>query len=113
MGCMTHEVPVTRARAEFADLVNRVVYGHERVVVTRHGRALVALVSAADLDRLDRLDATEAAAEAARPAEPAPAPVVRMPGVDPAVRPATPIRRPFEVAAEYHPPGRRPGPPAR
>jgi prevent-host-death family protein len=49
---MTYEIPVTQARATLADLINRVVYGGERVVVTRHGRPLVALVSAADLERL-------------------------------------------------------------
>jgi prevent-host-death family protein len=49
---MTYEIPVTQARAALADLINRVVYGGERVVVTRHGRPLVALVSAADLERL-------------------------------------------------------------
>jgi len=52
---MAHEVPVTQARAEFADLVNRVVYGGERIVVTRHGKAICALVSAADLERLERI----------------------------------------------------------
>ena len=46
---MAYEIPVTQARAELADLINRVVYGGERVVVTRHGKPLVALVSAADL----------------------------------------------------------------
>jgi prevent-host-death family protein len=51
---MAYEIPVTQARAELADLINRVVYGGERVVVTRHGKPLVALVSAADLERLDR-----------------------------------------------------------
>lgn len=50
---MAHEIPVTQARAEFAELINRVVYGGERVVVTRHGKPLVALVSAADLERLE------------------------------------------------------------
>ncbi|MEU8888680.1 type II toxin-antitoxin system Phd/YefM family antitoxin [Streptomyces sp. NPDC048442] len=50
---MTYEIPVTQARAELADLINRVVYGGERVVVTRHGKPLVALVSAADLERLE------------------------------------------------------------
>lgn len=50
---MAYEIPVTRARAELADLINRVVYGGERVVVTRHGKPLVALVSAADLRLLD------------------------------------------------------------
>ncbi|MGZ3097855.1 type II toxin-antitoxin system Phd/YefM family antitoxin [Streptomyces sp. H72] len=50
---MAYEIPVTQARAELADLINRVVYGGERVVVTRHGKPLVALVSAADLARLE------------------------------------------------------------
>lgn len=50
---MAYEIPVTQARAELADLINRVVYGGERVVVTRHGKPLVALVSAADLRRLE------------------------------------------------------------
>jgi prevent-host-death family protein len=50
---MTYEIPVTQARAELADLINRVVYGGERVVVTRHGKPLVALVSAADLEKLE------------------------------------------------------------
>ncbi|MEV7198222.1 type II toxin-antitoxin system Phd/YefM family antitoxin [Streptomyces sp. NPDC093510] len=52
---MAYEIPVTQARAELAELINRVVYGGERVVVTRHGKPLVALVSAADLERLERL----------------------------------------------------------
>ena len=56
---MAYEISVTQARAEFADLINRVVYGGERVVVTRHGKPLVALVSAADLERLAELDAAE------------------------------------------------------
>jgi prevent-host-death family protein len=50
---MVHEIPVTQARAELAELINRVVYGGERVVVTRHGRPLIALVSAADLEVLE------------------------------------------------------------
>ncbi|GHD31683.1 type II toxin-antitoxin system Phd/YefM family antitoxin [Streptomyces galbus] len=56
---MAYEIPVTQARAELAELINRVVYGGERVVVTRHGKPLVALVSAADLERLDALDAPD------------------------------------------------------
>ncbi len=56
---MAYEIPVTQARAELADLINKVVYGGERVVVTRHGKPLVALVSAADLERLGDLDAAE------------------------------------------------------
>ncbi|MFI5725123.1 type II toxin-antitoxin system Phd/YefM family antitoxin [Streptomyces cyaneofuscatus] len=60
---MAYEIPVTQARAELADLINRVVYGGERVVVTRHGKPLVALVSAADLERLEGLDGEAAADE--------------------------------------------------
>ncbi|MFC9909673.1 type II toxin-antitoxin system Phd/YefM family antitoxin [Streptomyces sp. NPDC059862] len=60
---MAYEIPVTQARAELADLINRVVYGGERVVVTRHGKPLVALVSAADLERLDALEAAQESAE--------------------------------------------------
>jgi prevent-host-death family protein len=45
-----HEVPVTEARAEFSELISRVAYGGEPVVITRHGKPLVALVPAAYLD---------------------------------------------------------------
>ncbi|GHG49568.1 type II toxin-antitoxin system Phd/YefM family antitoxin [Streptomyces griseocarneus] len=60
---MAYEIPVTQARAELADLINRVVYGGERVVVTRHGKPLVALVSAADLRRLEETAEAEPAGE--------------------------------------------------
>ncbi|MGW3206164.1 type II toxin-antitoxin system Phd/YefM family antitoxin [Streptomyces sp. NPDC001135] len=50
---MAYEVPVTQARAELAELINRVVYGRERVFITRHGKPLVALVAADELERLD------------------------------------------------------------
>jgi prevent-host-death family protein len=91
---MAYEVPVTQARAEFADLVNRVVYGGERVVVTRHGKPIVALVSAADLERL----------EAGEP-EPESGQVIRL-SAD-AGGPAAhgePARRPLGIAAEHRPP---------
>lgn len=60
---MTYEIPVTQARAELAELINRVVYGNERVVVTRHGKPLVALVSAADLEELEKRGAPPAEGE--------------------------------------------------
>src|SRR5215468_5346726 len=100
---MVYEVPVTQARAEFADLVNRVVYGGERVVVTRHGRPLVALISAADLDRLDQAD------------EQRPVTVVRLSAnlSGGPISPGQPARRPLDIAAEHRPPddesGRSPG----
>ncbi|CAL9601036.1 type II toxin-antitoxin system Phd/YefM family antitoxin [Streptomyces sp. enrichment culture] len=65
---MAYEIPVTQARAELADLINRVVYGDERVVVTRHGKPLVALVPAGDLRRLEELEReAETAEEAGEP----------------------------------------------
>ncbi|MCB5908995.1 type II toxin-antitoxin system Phd/YefM family antitoxin [Streptomyces pinistramenti] len=101
---MAYEIPVTQARAELADLINRVVYGGERVVVTRHGKPLVALVSAADLQLLEELgrpagDAEEeqviSTVSAVRPAASAPG-----------------ERRRFGIAAEHRDPAagdRRPG----
>jgi prevent-host-death family protein len=88
----THEVPVTQARAEFADLVNRVVYGGERVVVTRHGKPIVALVSADDLERLEEADRPRVV----RVTSDASAP----PGRD-----ERPTRRQFGLTAEHRPPG--------
>jgi prevent-host-death family protein len=96
---MAYEVPVTQARAEFADLVNRVVYGGERVVVTRHGKPLVALVSAADLALLDGLGA---GGEPGRDAT-----VIRL-SADATGRTGasgSPDQRRLGVAAEHRPPG--------
>jgi prevent-host-death family protein len=46
---MRSKVDATTARAEFADTINRVAYGGERVVLERRGRPLAALVSIGDL----------------------------------------------------------------
>lgn len=48
-------VSVADARNEWAELVNRVAYGKEQVVITRHGRELVALVPIEDLHLANRL----------------------------------------------------------
>ncbi|SDK19904.1 type II toxin-antitoxin system Phd/YefM family antitoxin [Streptomyces indicus] len=86
---MAYEIPVTQARAELADLINRVVYGGERVVVTRHGKPLVALVSAEDLAKLE--------AGAAPDAEPV---ISAVSQVAPAA-PATGEQQRFGIAAEH------------
>ncbi|WP_275461492.1 type II toxin-antitoxin system Phd/YefM family antitoxin [Streptomyces noursei] len=101
---MAYEIPVTQARAELADLINRVVYGGERVVVTRHGKPLVALVSAADLERLEELGRQEAAAEQAEVVSTVSS--VRHP------ESAAGEQRRFGIAAEHRDPAagdRRPG----
>lgn len=94
---MAYEIPVTQARAELADLINRVVYGDERVVVTRHGKPLVALVSAADLERLDALAEAEAAGEQL------PSTVSTVHSLPTALPPGE--RQRFGIAAEHRGPG--------
>ncbi|MGA4846990.1 type II toxin-antitoxin system Phd/YefM family antitoxin [Streptomyces sp. G5(2025)] len=94
---MAYEIPVTQARAELAELINRVVYGGERVVVTRHGKPLVALVSAADLERL------EALAEAAQAPEEQTISTVTSIGSAPAAA-SGPAHRRFGIAAEHRGP---------
>jgi prevent-host-death family protein len=49
-------VSVTEARDEFADLVNRVAYGHERIIVARRGREVAAIVPAEDVALLELLE---------------------------------------------------------
>jgi prevent-host-death family protein len=51
---MTREVPVTQARDELADLINRVAYGHERIVLTRHSRPVACIVPPEDLAFLEQ-----------------------------------------------------------
>ena len=47
---------ITEIRQNFSETVNQVAYGKERVTVTRHGKALVALVPIEDLELLERLE---------------------------------------------------------
>jgi len=60
------------ARGRFADVINRAAYGKERVVLTRRGQELVAVIPIEDLqflqemeDRLDGESVASARAEAA------------------------------------------------
>jgi prevent-host-death family protein len=48
-------VSTAKARRHLAELLNRAAYGKERFVVTRHGKELVAIVPAEDLELLERL----------------------------------------------------------
>ena len=49
-------VSITSAREDFAELVNRVAYGHERIVLARHGRDIVAIVPAEDVALLELIE---------------------------------------------------------
>lgn len=97
----TVDVPVTEARAQFADLVNRVAYTGEPVKLTRRGKVMAALVSPEDLELLElvrsqRIDLPQAGQPA--PPQPAPQPAPPQPADHPQ---AAPLR----IAAEYRPPG--------
>lgn len=49
-------VSAREAREEFADLLNRAAYARERVVITRNGRPIAAVISTADLKLLEALE---------------------------------------------------------
>src|SRR5882762_10357642 len=55
------EVETRKARQNFSDTLNRVAYGHERVTLTRRGKAIAVMMPIEDARRLeeleDRLDA--------------------------------------------------------
>ena len=57
-------VPVVDARNDLAEILNRVAYGKERVVLTRRDKDVVAIVSMEDLRAIeeleDRIDLKEA-----------------------------------------------------
>jgi prevent-host-death family protein len=55
------------ARDKFSELLNRAAFGKERVVLTRRGKPLVAVVPIEDIDLLEELE-DRADAEAARAA---------------------------------------------
>ena len=68
---MAGSITVSEARQDFADVVNRVAYGNERVTVVRRGRDLVAIVPMSDVlmleaieDELDLAAARDALADA-------------------------------------------------
>lgn len=58
------KLQANEARANFADTLNRVAYGGERIVIHRRGREVAALISLEDFALLealeDRLDLEEA-----------------------------------------------------
>jgi len=49
-------LPATKAREQFADIINRVTYRGERVVLERRGKSVAALVPVQDLELLEALE---------------------------------------------------------
>jgi prevent-host-death family protein len=50
------DLSISEARDTLAEIINRVVYGGERIILRRHGKKVAALVSARDLERLAKLE---------------------------------------------------------
>jgi prevent-host-death family protein len=53
------DLGISEAPETLADIINRVAYQGERVVLRRHGNAVAALVSADDLRRPETLHTTK------------------------------------------------------
>jgi antitoxin Phd len=53
---MTTKVSTADARKNFADIVNKVAYGKEPIVLTRRGQDIAALVSIDELELLQQIE---------------------------------------------------------
>ncbi len=49
------EVPASQARDNLAELISRAAYGKERIILTRRGKQLAAVVPMEDVRRLEQL----------------------------------------------------------
>ena len=49
-------LPASQARERFSEILNEVAYGHERMVLQRHGKDVAAVISAEDLKRFEELE---------------------------------------------------------
>ena len=55
---MPSTISTSKAREFLADLITEVAYKGERVILTRHGKPVAAIISAEDLERLESLERT-------------------------------------------------------
>jgi antitoxin Phd len=53
---MQKTVTTAEARKNFADIVNKVAYGKEPVILTRRGREIAALISIDELQLLQKIE---------------------------------------------------------
>lgn len=56
---MNKPISVAEAKNHFSDLLNRVIYRREQIIISKHGKPVGALISTADLKRLQELDKRE------------------------------------------------------
>ncbi len=50
------EISTVEARDQFSEIVNKAAYGKERMIVTRRGKALAALIPIEDLRILEEIE---------------------------------------------------------
>ncbi|HLI80261.1 MAG TPA: type II toxin-antitoxin system Phd/YefM family antitoxin [Candidatus Binataceae bacterium] len=50
------DISIADLRARLGDLVARVSWKHERVVITKHGKPVAALISASDMEKFQELE---------------------------------------------------------
>ena len=50
------KMSTVEARENFSELINQAAYGNKRIVLTRRGKPLVAVISINDLDQLKSLE---------------------------------------------------------
>ena len=55
-GVTMASIPFSEARAHLTDIVNEVAYGGERMILTRKGKQLVAIIPLEDLKALEALE---------------------------------------------------------
>ncbi len=53
---MLTTITTVEARKDFADIINKVAYGDESIILTRHGEKIAALVSIEELELLQRIE---------------------------------------------------------
>ena len=70
---MPETISTTDARMHFSDIINKVVYGNEPIVLTRRGKRIAAIVSITELELLQKIeehfDIEDAIAALAEPGE--------------------------------------------
>lgn len=57
---MNKTVSVAEAKNNFSDLLNRVIYRRERIIVSKHGKPVGALISTQDLQQFQELEKQQA-----------------------------------------------------
>lgn len=50
------ELPADEAKSRFGELIARTGFGNERIVITRHGKPLSAVIGLRDLEALEALE---------------------------------------------------------